>query len=39
MIEGGIATNVVPDRATAQLNYRYAPGRSPAGGRGAAGAS
>jgi len=29
MIEGGIATNVVPDRATAQLNYRYAPGRSP----------
>jgi len=29
MIEGGIATNAVPDRATAQLNYRYAPGRSP----------
>jgi succinyl-diaminopimelate desuccinylase len=29
MIEGGIATNVVPDRASAQLNYRYAPGRSP----------
>ena len=29
MIEGGIATNVVPDRATAQLNYRYAPGRTP----------
>src|SRR5215208_4201306 len=29
MIEGGIATNVVPDRATGQLNYRYAPGRSP----------
>ena len=29
MIEGGIATNVVPDRAGGQLNYRYAPGRSP----------
>jgi succinyl-diaminopimelate desuccinylase len=29
MIEGGIAANVVPDRARAQLNYRYAPGRSP----------
>jgi len=29
MIDGGIATNVVPDRATGQLNYRYAPGRSP----------
>src|SRR5438105_15398841 len=29
-IEGGIADNVVPDRCVARLNYRYAPGRSPA---------
>jgi succinyl-diaminopimelate desuccinylase len=28
-IEGGIATNVVPDRATATLNFRYAPNRTP----------
>jgi succinyl-diaminopimelate desuccinylase len=28
-IEGGIATNVVPDRCVVGLNYRYAPGRSP----------
>jgi succinyl-diaminopimelate desuccinylase len=29
-IEGGIASNVIPDRATCLLNYRYAPDRSPA---------
>jgi succinyl-diaminopimelate desuccinylase len=28
-IEGGIAGNVIPDRVTAQLSYRYAPDRSP----------
>ncbi len=28
-VEGGIAQNVVPDRAVAELNYRYAPGRTP----------
>ena len=27
-IEGGIARNVIPDRAVAHVNYRYAPGRS-----------
>jgi succinyl-diaminopimelate desuccinylase len=27
-VEGGIAANVVPARASAELNYRYAPGRS-----------
>jgi succinyl-diaminopimelate desuccinylase len=27
-IEGGIATNVIPGRATALLNYRYAPNRT-----------
>ena len=27
-IEGGIARNVIPDRVTADVNYRYAPGRS-----------
>jgi succinyl-diaminopimelate desuccinylase len=27
-VEGGIAANVVPAQATAELNFRYAPGRS-----------
>jgi succinyl-diaminopimelate desuccinylase len=26
---GGIADNVIPGEATARINYRYAPGRSP----------
>jgi succinyl-diaminopimelate desuccinylase len=29
-IEGGIATNIVPDRAVANVNFRYAPDRSSA---------
>jgi succinyl-diaminopimelate desuccinylase len=29
LIEGGIATNVIPDRVVANLNFRYAPDRSP----------
>jgi succinyl-diaminopimelate desuccinylase len=28
-IEGGIAANVIPDRVTAHVNFRYAPDRSP----------
>ena len=27
---GGIADNVIPEAATAHVNYRYAPGREPA---------
>jgi succinyl-diaminopimelate desuccinylase len=30
-IAGGIAGNVIPDRVECHLNFRYAPGRSPAG--------
>jgi len=29
-IEGGVANNVVPDRATVTLNHRFAPDRTPA---------
>jgi succinyl-diaminopimelate desuccinylase len=29
-IQGGIAGNVIPDRVTATLSYRYAPDRDPA---------
>lgn len=28
-VAGGIASNVIPAEATAQVNYRYAPGRTP----------
>ncbi len=28
-IEGGIATNIIPDRVEANINFRYAPDRSP----------
>ena len=35
-VEGGIAANVVPAAASVELNFRYAPGRTPRRGRGAA---
>ena len=30
-IEGGVAANVIPDRVHATVNFRYAPGQTPAG--------
>ena len=35
-IEGGVATNVVPDRVRAHVNYRYAPTHAPGRRRGTA---
>ena len=35
-VDGGIAMNVIPETCTAHVNFRYAPGRTPARGRGAA---
>jgi succinyl-diaminopimelate desuccinylase len=29
-IEGGVASNVIPDRVQARVNFRYAPGHTPA---------
>jgi succinyl-diaminopimelate desuccinylase len=29
-VEGGIASNVIPETCTAHVNFRYAPGRTPA---------
>ncbi len=29
MISGGVAGNVIPDRCTVQINYRFAPNKSP----------
>ena len=34
-IAGGIAENVIPDRVECHVNYRYAPGRTAGGRRGA----